>query len=309
MRLRRVDGVWRAELEVHAELATEDVPVAVGHELDESAGFLIRNPTARTGAEAMDAPASATQAVVFRPDSTANTPSDHDFASVRELVRHFEEYRRLQEMRGRDALITRDQRARIHRLLESMGLARPLTEGTPGVNDRFWDRAQALDQALRDLVVDEAVRQDLTAFVEHQDTRAAVRNNFGRDIALSDLAGAQPTMARAEPGHWQSHKPATWTIEQFARAILDVLNNPTHAFTGTYRTGRSVDIYYQATDPAGRPRSRVVVTELGQKDRVITAYGEFEAGQDPVPVERWTVPRPGEVYSAVPVWWGRYRVR
>jgi hypothetical protein len=311
MRLHREGGVWRAEIQVHAELATEDVFFAVGHEFDEAARFLARNPAERTGAAAFEAPAAATEAAVFRPDSTSDTPSDHDYAVVRELVRHYEEYVRLREVRGRDSLVSRDQLARMHRLLDSMGLTRPLGERAPA-NERFWDRKEILERMLRELGVADQLRVDLVFSIEMGDTRAALQNNFGRVIAAGDIAGAQPTLATAEAGHWASHKPRAWTSARFAGEIIDILNNPTHVFTGSNNNGRMVDVYYQGRDAAGQARSRVVITEQGQKSRVITAYGEFErgeAGQDPVPVDRWTGAGAPEFYSDVTIWWGRSRVR
>lgn len=110
-------------------------------------------------------------------------------------------------------------------------------------------------------------------------------NNFRRQVSPGELHGAPPPYPGGRPGHAQSKHGVS------PRVQADILNNPDRVFSGHYQgtnhhTGqpytREVDVYYVAGPNGGH--GSVVITEAGNKNSVITAYGLVDT--------RATTPRP-----------------
>ncbi|MCI4670781.1 MAG: DUF4157 domain-containing protein [Bacteroidia bacterium] len=89
-------------------------------------------------------------------------------------------------------------------------------------------------------------------------------------VDAGDLTNA-PSFRGGRPGHAMEKHGVTW------RSCEEVLNAPDRVFTGfSEGTGRPVDVYWQRSPipDAGVNEGRVVITVRGNKNQVITAYGE-----------------------------------
>ena len=241
---RRADGGWEAEVLVNAGLRTEDVFLTVKHELDEIADILARNPAATEADIARE-----TRSAVFRREAADAVPTAHDRAEARELRQMHEDLVNERAKHRPDPDVIADKQARLDRKLRSMSLDDPASITAP---------QRAL---LQEVGVDPAFRADIVE--GGQATRRAT--NFGRTV--TDFREAQPMMSVrggvTAPGHARSKHllgPKERTV------ALDILNNPERVFTGTYeKSGRAVDLYWA--------KDSVVITDAGQKDLVVTAYG------------------------------------
>lgn len=95
--LRRSPGTgeWSARIVVHRSVRDADLRLILGHELDEIADIVRRNPTASQAV--IDA---QQQAGVFRRGSTATTPTAHDHAAARELRAMYDDLDRTRQAVG-----------------------------------------------------------------------------------------------------------------------------------------------------------------------------------------------------------------
>ncbi|MEV6561597.1 putative T7SS-secreted protein [Nocardia sp. NPDC051756] len=117
-------------------------------------------------------------------------------------------------------------------------------------------------------------------------------DNFNRQVTPGELQRAPAPYPGGRAGHADTKHRVTPQVQ------ASILNNPDRVFSGTFRgenhiTGqpytREVDIYYRAShnDPA---RGSVVITEAGNKNSVITAYGLIDRrvpNPKPVKVDNW----------------------
>ncbi len=258
-------GKWSVNIHVNSGLSNADVPLAVRHELDEIADIVARNPNGGPSDVERE-----TRAGVFATGERATIPTSHDRAAARELKGMYDVL--LNEQRAykpdRDAIA--DHQARVDRMLTAMGLSDPALISA---------EQRAL---LEDSDLDDQLLQDI-----YRGGPAERRsNNYRREVA--DFRDAQPMMssenARTAGGHGRSKH---WENAKTRDVVLSILNNPARVFTGRYEgSNRAVDIYWVD--------GSVVVTEAGQKDVVITAYGpaiEGPAGKR-TEVTRW-LGRPG----------------
>ncbi|HWO59066.1 MAG TPA: RHS repeat-associated core domain-containing protein [Umezawaea sp.] len=114
--------------------------------------------------------------------------------------------------------------------------------------------------------------------------------NFRRQVTPGEIHGAPPPYPGGRPGHAGSkHRVSN-------RVQADILNNPDRVFSGHYEgtnhhTGqpysREVDVYFRDD---GDGTGSVVITEAGNKNSVITAYGTIDtrtASPRAVDPEQW----------------------
>lgn len=84
-------------------------------------------------------------------------------------------------------------------------------------------------------------------------------DNYRRQIKPNEIKGSNPVAPNKSPGHsYSKHK-----VEPEVQT--EIMNKPERVFSGKNDNGRFVDIYYK--------NGSVVITEQGDKGRVITAYG------------------------------------
>ncbi|WP_280433891.1 RHS repeat-associated core domain-containing protein [Nocardia carnea] len=124
-------------------------------------------------------------------------------------------------------------------------------------------------------------------------TACEMFDNFRRQVTPGELRGAPPPYPGGRPGHAQSKHGVSTQVQ------ASILNSPDRIFSGTYRGKhhrtrepytREVDIYYQAASPNDPTAGSVVITEAGNKNSVITAYGLIDKKADnprPVSPELW----------------------
>jgi hypothetical protein len=265
--LKQVDGKWTADITVNAGLASEDVARTVKHELNEASDILSRFPNATEADITRESAAG-----VFRPGATEPLVTAHDRAAAHELKSLDESLVSAEEAHKPDAELIGDRQAHVDRMLRSMGLD-----------------GGSLTPEQRKTLNDAEVRQELINDIV--DGGPAKRRNANFDQQLGGFREAQPFMSAAGGRSASGHARSKHFRDAAGRAkVLEILNNPTRRFTGTYAaSGRNVDIYWA--------RDSVVITEAGQKDRVITAYGpDVEAGSSPVPALNF---RPGTGYTEI----------
>jgi hypothetical protein len=251
---------------VNDGLAAEDVRFVVQHELNEIADIVHRRPNA-TAADIQ----AETAASLFRPGSTAATATAHDRAAARELAMLDEELANRRAAHKPDQVEISNQQARLDRMLRAMGL----------------DQPSAITEAQRAELRAAGVSEELVRDIERGGATLRVTENYRRTI--SDYSEAQPMLSTSQehpitaPGHSRSKHGAAKQV------VLSFLNAPERIFTGTYGpSGRRVDVYV-------RGRSWVI-TEAGQKDVVITAYGpEINPRDRPVNLDNL------EGYSEIPL--------
>ena len=102
-----------------------------------------------------------------------------------------------------------------------------------------------------------------------------IHENYRRQIKPSEIKGAQPASSGLPSGHADSKHGVKVEVQ------ATVMNTPDRIFSGINDNGRYVDIYYKDES--------VVITEFGNKGRVITAYGTISTkGKiEPVDVEQF----------------------
>ncbi|MGK8524310.1 RHS repeat-associated core domain-containing protein [Nocardia asteroides] len=117
--------------------------------------------------------------------------------------------------------------------------------------------------------------------------------NFDRQVTPGELRKAPAPFEGGPEGHAYDKHRVTPQVQ------ASVLNNPDRIFSGLYHgenfiTGqpytREVDIYFLAGD-RDPTRGSVVITEAGNKNSVITAYGLIDRSvraPKPVKVEKWS---------------------
>src|SRR5262249_33464369 len=110
--------------------------------------------------------------------------------------------------------------------------------------------------------------------------------NAYRKITRDELEPA-PTI-RGKDGQLVEAHPNKHSMPKDVQ--LDILNNWDQMWTGMSENGRPVDIYYKD--------GRVVVTQQGNKNQIVTAYGEGYGGR--VDPSRWSREnwKKGEVYAS-----------
>lgn len=107
---------------------------------------------------------------------------------------------------------------------------------------------------------------------EIDDETNRVLDNYHRQIKPSEIKGARPVAAGLPAGHSESKHGVKVEVQ------ADILNKPDRIFSGINDNGRFVDIYYK--------NGSVVITEFGEKERVITAYGLIDKRKaNPKPVK------------------------
>ncbi len=95
------------------------------------------------------------------------------------------------------------------------------------------------------------------------------RTSFGKTVTKDDIVEApswkNPDTGKvSRAGHYADHNISK-------DQVVDVVNNPDRIFTGTYHSGRSVDIYLKG--------DTVIITEAGKKKSVITGYPDVDASR------------------------------
>lgn len=237
-------GKWNCTIVVHEGVHSEDVAFLVGHELNEVSDLLARNPSATPADIARE-----TAAGVFAPGSTATDITAHDRAAARELSDLYGDVQREKSVLRPDPEGIRDRQSRLDRMIRAMGLEDP-----SAITDA---QIKALQEA--------GVPHDLILDIRSSGARARQAQNFRAPV--TDFREAQPMMSAATGATAAGHgRSKHWADAARKAMVLDILNSPGRIFTGVYeRTGRRVDIYYRD--------GNVVITDAGQKDRVITGYG------------------------------------
>ena len=91
-----------------------------------------------------------------------------------------------------------------------------------------------------------------------KETRRVI-DNYRRQIKPTEIKGSQPAEGRKTSGHARSKHDVKPEVQ------AEIMNNPERIFSGKNSNGRYVDIYYK--------NGSVVITEQGDKESVITAYG------------------------------------
>jgi hypothetical protein len=86
-----------------------------------------------------------------------------------------------------------------------------------------------------------------------------VIDNYKRKIEPKDIKGSQPAEGKKTPGHGYSKHLVKPEVQ------AEIMNKPERIFSGKNDNGRYVDIYYK--------NGSAVITEQGDKGRVISAYG------------------------------------
>lgn len=84
-------------------------------------------------------------------------------------------------------------------------------------------------------------------------------DNYRRQIKPNEVKGARPVEGGNVPGHANPKHNVSKEVQ------AEVMNKPERIFSGKNDNGRYVDIYYK--------NESAVITEQGDKSRVITAYG------------------------------------
>ncbi len=249
-------GEWSCTITVHEGVASDDVAFVVGHEMNEVSDLLARNP----GATSADI-ARETAAGLFVPGSTATQATAHDRAAARELsALHADLVREQSAYRPRADAIS-DRRARLDRMIRAMGLDNP--------------RALTAEQVR--VMAEEGVPHDL--ILDIQSGGLQTRQAQAYRTPVTGFREAQPMMSAATgvtaPGHGRSKH---WADASQRATVLSILNSPQRIFTGVYeRSGRRVDIYYRD--------GTVVITDAGQRDRVVTGYGATLDAETPRAVD------------------------
>jgi hypothetical protein len=87
-----------------------------------------------------------------------------------------------------------------------------------------------------------------------------ILDNYKRKIEPKEIKGSQP----AEGGKTSGHADPKHGVKPEVQA--EIMNNPERIFSGKNKNGRYVDIYYKD--------GSAVITEQGNKSKVITAYGK-----------------------------------
>ncbi len=118
-------GKWKATVHFDERLHPRDVPFAGGHELDEIASVVQRNPKGAIPSKI----AAETQANVFKPGPVTGPATGHDLAQINELQRFYAELPPVRPTAGSARAAYEARLARIDRALESMGLRDPTDLG------------------------------------------------------------------------------------------------------------------------------------------------------------------------------------
>ncbi len=84
-------------------------------------------------------------------------------------------------------------------------------------------------------------------------------DNYRRQIKPKEIKGSRPVTPGASPGHPDSKHGVKVEVQ------AEIMNKPDKIYSGINKNGRYVDIYYKD--------GSAVITEQGNKGRVISAYG------------------------------------
>lgn len=125
------------------------------------------------------------------------------------------------------------------------------------------------------------------------DTQGAYRGSIPRDTShffqsvTVDTVQNVPTFPGRDPGHaFGSNVDGRKAHNVSKKDVISILNDPDRVFSGINRNGNSVDIYWK--------NGSVVITDAGNKNSVISAYGRIDPAQcKAIDVDRW-----------MPVRWG-----
>lgn len=105
-------------------------------------------------------------------------------------------------------------------------------------------------------------------------------DNIYRKVTPAELKDADK-FVRADGKVLDGH-PTKHSMPKTKQA--EILNNWDRMFTGVNENGRPVDIFYKD--------GMVVITQAGDKSKVITAYGGmYSNDKKPLPISKWTDPR------------------
>jgi hypothetical protein len=268
---RDARGEWTASITVNDRALKKDIGIQVSHELDEISDIVARDPAATSSAiEAQ------TQASMFMPGSSSGIVTAHDRAAARELAAFSNELQYHESKDNPKRLDILDQQARIDRMLIAMGLNQGFVPDDPRIPE------------LRQAGVPDSIIQDIAD--RGIDRRRA--ENYSRVVTAKEVEGSLPNMpaitAESAPGHPKSKHGVSDSD------LLNVLNNPTHVFTGVNENGREVDVYWKETAP-GSGVGSVLFTDAGLKERVITAYG-------PIATKGSRTPKSLSDFQGVPQW-------
>jgi hypothetical protein len=256
---RGPNGEWEARIVLHQGLRSEDLHIVLQHELNEVAGILSRHPSATPTDIQRE-----TSAGVFRRDGVTETPTAHDQAAARELTALHNELEDQRGLHRPNADTIADKQARLDRMMRAMGLDDPTTI-TPAQRTALTE-AGVPPELLKDIASGGAATR-------HTKNLQRPITAFDEALPMMSASGGATAAGHARSKHWENPS---------ARAIaLDMLNNPERVFTGVYTaSGRQVDIYYR--------NGSVVITDAGQKGRVVTSYGPaFENGSKPLDPAQW----------------------
>ena len=219
MTLSQVGGTWVARIDVHEGLHADDILFVLGHELDEMADLIRRNPRA-SGAEI----AQETGASLYRRGGTSTDVTAHDRAAGRELAALYEDLQDAQRTLAsspsnkKNQLAVTDRQARLENMMFAMGLH----EG---------NRAQKIS-VLREMGVPEDLLLQIDRGIETSINPRRF-DTMRQQLSESDIEGSRPTLEAVRSGHARgSHRvvPAQQA---------EIMNDPERIFSGINDNGRT----------------------------------------------------------------------